>query len=1339
MDKYKFMDKFQIYLYRMFSIFLLMGAVGSAQSAMAASVTVTPGKSTTGSFSYQFNSLPATSCSGSCVSEYISLSVSGGGSTVSLSRSGTFKAGSPGDYLFSATKIRRVGIEPYPCDGEIPIIGRPSVDKVEKKIDSTNNKESLSPQRMRGGTCYAEVITKTEVLASKTVTYLQPAPPTPSSISYGTFDSDGAYKVSWSSSTGAGRYELERKLNSGSWSRVYNSTGTSFNESGRSNGNYQYRVRACIDSACSGYKTGGTLKVEKTPSTPASITVPSSISSNSVDLSWSSSSGATRYELQQRKNSGSWSAAYSGSATRIKITGLEYGASYQFRVRACNTTCSSFRVGGPVLVDPTIAIGKQLYYNQADPVAENQENPAKGIYSRNLAAFRYLDLSYVRDPSTGQVIYRVGNTNSDQNFTVLYGSKEKSRAGVALSVIEDLLKQNISTQMRSRAEDLLLNIYHDRTVAEIISANQKLDLARQIRLNEGDIHSEIDAYEQAVDILNMGLTDAAQILSGYPELLATKSPGRGQLSPRYKNAAGDLVNVSSNSLFTGYKDIRVLYELMSDLADAQYQSVRLRVSSGETDAAKLEQLRASTSQLQAKIKANDTSIRQAFDGIELKNVSGFSGLPEAIAKFTGSLNQLANIDTWLAGETNMLGLPNDAVLIMSGQSTASDSFDVIAANHSPTSGSLLYALQSLDAATASYDGFKRTKQSFTTDFKNRMDAKNNALKDLIGWEYREACNNGGACVAATEIAVRGSAIALQTKNIEAADKNLEKQEQRLSKLLDDIESEIDRFGKTQGIENAIEEVIVSYGQEQVKITTQIAKIRARAEKARKKGSIFGSIVRVAAAFVTYGASELAFQVQAAMSETGSGIQSVLTHNANIKQIKKEGKLQALSQQLAYEERAKIQALRTEMNEVNFQARIRSMWLEANIINLDIALAEANVEIEIDRLAGMMNQVHRLLTDAAELQSGLIDNYFADPIHLTRANKDLEAAESTFDRAQEWMFYAVQALEYKWQEPFVTTSGLKKDSLFALRNANSLKEFYAEMENFNEYRRLHNFTIKTDSLSLKEDILGYYDTIRGEQQEYPHPDPAIGAQQMLSGQAAFTAYLKHNLLDFGDEQWVNFSFSTLKPVARSNFFKGPRILETDSSSCVFNGGNYNDKILDVGINILSSFGAFADSTIVELTYGGNSYFRAQLDETAFDMLNAIDRFNILESRFWNVSGANTLNYTSSFTTSFDGAIRGAPAGLVYSTGAFKERSVAASEWMLTILSADQFGDLFDINSVEDIEIVVRHKYLDRNFQNCNTGMRSANFDFNLSPSSQRNQLQPPLLFEEQLERDSRLAE
>lgn len=187
-------------------------------------------------------------------------------------------------------------------------------------------------------------------------------PSVPPSISMPTSSTSGSYTISWGASTGTvTAYELYQATNSGfsGQTLVYSGAATSAALSGRGNGTYYYRVRACSTSAaCSGYRTGANgVTVTLPPSVPSSISVPSGSTTGSYAISWGSSSGnVTAYELYEANNSSFTGAvlAYSGTATSRAISGKGNGT-YYYRVRACNTTaaCSGYRTGAnPINVTP---------------------------------------------------------------------------------------------------------------------------------------------------------------------------------------------------------------------------------------------------------------------------------------------------------------------------------------------------------------------------------------------------------------------------------------------------------------------------------------------------------------------------------------------------------------------------------------------------------------------------------------------------------------------------------------------------------------------------------------------------------------------------------------------------------------------------------------------------------------------------------------------------------------------------------------------------------------------------------------------------------------------------
>jgi len=172
------------------------------------------------------------------------------------------------------------------------------------------------------------------------VTYSQ-GPPVPASITVPASSTTGSFTVSWSSSTGATSYDLEEDTTSAfsSPTQVYTGASTSFGVTNKPAGTYWYRVRASNTAGTSAWRTSTNgCVVQIPPAAPSSITVPANSVTGNYAVSWSSSIGATGYDLEEATDAAfsSPTTVYQGANTTYNVTGKVSGTFY-YRVRATNT------------------------------------------------------------------------------------------------------------------------------------------------------------------------------------------------------------------------------------------------------------------------------------------------------------------------------------------------------------------------------------------------------------------------------------------------------------------------------------------------------------------------------------------------------------------------------------------------------------------------------------------------------------------------------------------------------------------------------------------------------------------------------------------------------------------------------------------------------------------------------------------------------------------------------------------------------------------------------------------------------------------------------------------
>ena len=154
---------------------------------------------------------------------------------------------------------------------------------------------------------------------------------------------DGGVKISWNKSNGAEKYRVYYKGSKG-WTRMVDTTSTSYIDKDVSSGkNYTYTVR-CINSSATKFTSGYDSKGKSVKY----ISAPKITKAESVDggvkISWSKSSGAEQYRVYYKGSKG-WTRMVDTTSTSYIDKDVSSGKNYTYTVRCINSSATKFTSG----------------------------------------------------------------------------------------------------------------------------------------------------------------------------------------------------------------------------------------------------------------------------------------------------------------------------------------------------------------------------------------------------------------------------------------------------------------------------------------------------------------------------------------------------------------------------------------------------------------------------------------------------------------------------------------------------------------------------------------------------------------------------------------------------------------------------------------------------------------------------------------------------------------------------------------------------------------------------------------------------------------------------------
>ena len=154
---------------------------------------------------------------------------------------------------------------------------------------------------------------------------------------------NGGVKISWNKSNGAEQYRVYYKGSKG-WTRMVDTTSTSYIDKDVSSGkNYTYTVR-CINSSATKFTSGYDSKGKSVKY----ISAPKITKAESVDggvkISWNKSNGAEQYRVYYKGSKG-WTRMVDTTSTSYIDKDVSSGKNYTYTVRCINSSATKFTSG----------------------------------------------------------------------------------------------------------------------------------------------------------------------------------------------------------------------------------------------------------------------------------------------------------------------------------------------------------------------------------------------------------------------------------------------------------------------------------------------------------------------------------------------------------------------------------------------------------------------------------------------------------------------------------------------------------------------------------------------------------------------------------------------------------------------------------------------------------------------------------------------------------------------------------------------------------------------------------------------------------------------------------
>ncbi|MDQ8189555.1 LamG-like jellyroll fold domain-containing protein [Roseibacillus persicicus] len=716
---------------------------------------------------------------------------------------------------------------------------------------------------------------------------------------------------------------------------------------------------------------------------------------------------------------------------------------------------------------------------------------------------------------------------------------------------------------------------------------------------------------------------------------------------------------------TRYRDLALLFELLDDYGRSSNLLVetlirraldeRIDPVSGDPLPADQAVALEVTNRNLVKLQGWGDALLSIFgDDLVLSN-DNTPGLERSIANWRQALTELGTTQSFLRGETNPLGFTDDFLMLLPNSDIATatnnlkfhsfDGYIELLAPDRP--GSLLKnAKDAYNDAVNSNGQFEESQEKLTTEASALIASSRARLREITGKFPEEAGFD-------TPWFNVGSAVWEQFQNIERAKAEITRNRIRINNLNQEIRIEIKRVEDQKGINIKRDELIIEYGDKVSKIDDQIAAIEI------SQDALGGITDALDPELITGG-------------PLGLAVLGAKLFNVAAQAGAEVGKMELESQkdELATQQMKDETALDNDSLDIDSKAFIATRLLDMKELDLDSQIAASNLRQEAGRLAALLDEIQRLLNEIEVAENTIEDRVYADANQRLQVHQEYQDFLFDFTLAQQWLFFATRALEYKKNAPFNDGQRSLK-TLFQIRSYPELEDYYEALISFDDATSTSD-TLQNDWFSLREDSFGIEGSSTLEDAEF-------------------------------QENFVLVETGPRAPYYRVVF----STLRTPQGGAFFSENEFLDKIGSFKMLMTFANTPAQNRITARIRYGDVSYFRdrtvgtlnpASPDELQNEFVTYINRDwaignwnngdsallpnRYVQVRFNPISIPVRQRVEDGSTVSDDAAI--APEN---SFTAFRERSVAATRWELEIPVVNLSQE--DLSDVKDIRIKFEH--------------------------------------------------